>query len=231
MKKIFLTIVLGTIALTSTYANNDLKDKDDKKPVKSFQSQFVNSDTWFVTGGIGAQVFFGDHDRQLPFGKRITPKFEVSVGKWFSEAFGARVSLNMAQMKGLTQQWPGENTGLSTGKLYRESDHLYHQKFNYISGTADFMFNWTNDAYGFDLSRPYNLIPYVGVGFFSVTNKQKGTSIMANLGILQTYKVSEKFSVLLDIKGNIMRDKADGEVGGRNYDGILTALAGVSYSF
>lgn len=231
MKKIFLLVVVATISLTSTYANNDLKNNDDKKPVKSFQNHFKSSDTWFGSAAIGAQVYFGDHDTEESFGKRLTPKFGISVGKWFSEEFGARINLNTAKMKGLTQVYPGESTALSTGKLFSADDYLYHQTFNYISGSADFLFNWTNDAYGYDPERLYNLIPYAGVGFFTVTNKQKGTNFMVNLGVLQTFKIHKKFNVHLDVRGNVLPDKTDGERGGRKFEGILSMMAGVSYSF
>ena len=38
---------------------------------------------WFLGAGVGAQIYFGDHDKQMRFGDRLTPNFEVNFGKWF----------------------------------------------------------------------------------------------------------------------------------------------------
>lgn len=30
-------------------------------------------DNWFISAGAGAQIYFGDHDKQQSFGKRLAP--------------------------------------------------------------------------------------------------------------------------------------------------------------
>ena len=230
MKKIFTLIFATAFTFNCTYANNDLKGKNDKKPVTSFQKRFNSAnDNWFVSAGVGAQAYFGDHDKQIGLGKRITPKFEITGGKWFNDDFAVRINVNTAKMKGLTQY--GGTNGLSTGKKYRDEDDLWYQEFNYINAHADFMFNWTNDALGVDPNRKYDFIPYVGVGFVTVTNKQKGTSFTPNLGFINSFKINDKFSIDVDVKGNLFADKVDGELGGRNLEGAVSVMAGLRYSF
>lgn len=232
MKKIFALIVTATISFTSAFANNDLNKTNDTKPVASFQKRYIpGQDNWFASVGVGAQVYFGDHDKQTSVGKRITPKFEITAGKWLNQSFGVRINANMAKMKGLTQQLGGIDNGLSTGKKYRDSDGLWHQDFTYLNMHADFLFNWTNDAYGFDKNRMYNLIPYAGIGFVSALNKQKGTSFSPNIGVINSFKINDKFNIDLDVKGNLFTDKVDGEKGGRNFEGALSIMAGIKYSF
>lgn len=232
MRKIVTLIVLSSLFLTGAYANNDLdKEKNnEKKSFKTFQNSYTPSgNNWFASVGVGAQIFFGDHDKQLGTGKRITPAFDLSVGRWFDSSFGVRVNAQVSQMKGLTQY--GESNGLSTGKLFREYDDLWYQKFTYLNAHADLLFNWTDDIYGGAAERMYNLIPYVGVGFISVFDKQKGTSVSGNIGFINSFKVNDKWSIMVDVKGSAFRDKVDGEIGGRNFDGILSVKAGVSYGF
>lgn len=226
MKRIFTFIVVATMSLSYSFAGNDTGD--DIKPVKSSFQRRNNSSkgTWFATVGVGGQVTYGDHNKQTSFGKRITPTFQITGGKWLNDSFGARLSVNIANAKGLTQI-----PALSTGKIFRASDGLYHQDFNYLNVHADFLFNWTNDAYGVDPSRLYNLIPYAGVGILTVTNYQKGTYFAPNLGVLQSFRVTDKVGINLDVKGTLAPDKFDGEVGGRNFEGVLSAVVGVRYSF
>ena len=39
---------------------------------------------WFISGGIGAQMYFGDNDGKADFGKRLAPALDIAVGKWFT---------------------------------------------------------------------------------------------------------------------------------------------------
>lgn len=233
MKRIFTFILALSISMSSIYANNESNNDDKETPKYSFNQKEDEGgwwqSGWFASAGAGALIYFGDHDKQLATGKRISPGFELSAGKWINEVIGVRLNFNAGKMKGLTQF--GKTNGLSTGKLFRAYDNLWHQEFNYINGNADFMFNWTNDIDETNVNNMYHLIPYAGIGFISATNKQKGTSFAVNVGVLNTFKVSEKWGIYADVRGAMFRDKVDGEVGGRNFDGLLTVLIGASYSF
>lgn len=229
MKKIFTAFLIAIISISTVVAGNGLDNKENTSPSMTQQRRGlfnISSQEWFASIGVGAQVFFGDHDKQLSFGERITPKFEISAGKWLTPSSGVRLNINTAKVKGLTQ-----NYDISNGKWFDMERELYHQTFNYFNINADYLFNWSNDAYGVDPARMYNLIPYVGVGLFMVTNHQKGTSFTANLGVLQTFNVSEALNVFIDVKGNVLPDKADGEKGGRNFEGVLSTMIGVGYRF
>ena len=39
---------------------------------------------WFISGGVGGQMYFGDNDGKADFGKRIAPALDIAVGKWFT---------------------------------------------------------------------------------------------------------------------------------------------------
>ena len=45
---------------------------------------------WFVSAGAGVQVYFGEHDSQQSFGKRLSPALDIAVGKWFTPGIGVR---------------------------------------------------------------------------------------------------------------------------------------------
>lgn len=45
---------------------------------------------WFVSAGGGVNLYFGDHDKQVKFGKRLAPAVDVAIGKWFTPGIGVR---------------------------------------------------------------------------------------------------------------------------------------------
>jgi len=236
MKKIFTLILVTFASLSFANANNDPNkggDENKTSTILSFKNRSNPSQSkWFASIGAGAQIYFGDHDKQMKsVGERITPKFEVTAGTWFHHLFGVRLNVNLAKMKGLTQNNDLRTPGTPLYDYGHPTMTLMEQEFTYMNIHADLMFDWLNDATGVNPDRIYSLIPYVGVGLVTAVDKQKGTSVAANLGLLQSFKVSNKFNVNLDIKGNVFADKVDAELGGRNFEGQLSAVVGLQYSF
>lgn len=236
MKKIFTLILVTFASLSFANANSDPNkggDENKTSTIGSFQNRpNATQGKWFASIGAGAQIYFGDHDKQMrSVGERITPKFEVTAGTWFHPLFGVRINVNMAKMKGLTQHDYLQTPGTPEYDYGHPTMTLKEQEFNYMNIHADLMFDWLNDASGVNPDRIYSLIPYVGVGLVTALDKQKGTSFSPNLGVLQSFKVSDKFNVNFDVKGNIFLDKVDGEFGGRNFEGQLSAVVGLQYSF
>ena len=60
------------------------------------------SRNWFVSVGGGAQMYFGDYDKQMSFGDRLTPALDIAVGKWFTPDIGLRLMYSGLEYKGLT---------------------------------------------------------------------------------------------------------------------------------
>ncbi|MDF2514773.1 MAG: hypothetical protein K0R59_69 [Sphingobacterium sp.] len=182
---------------------------------------------WFGSVGIGGQIYFGDHDKQLATGKRITPSFDLSAGKWLNSSFGLRAGISGYKMKGLTQ-----NGSHSTGEVYDASVSLEKQTFNYLYVHADVLFNWTNDIYGDnDSERTYHLIPYAGIGMARALDKPTATHLSPNIGVLQTFRLSKALDFTFDVRGNLLGDGFDGEKGGRKFEGILVSQIGLTYNF
>ena len=76
---------------------------------------------WFVSAGFGGQVYFGDHDSQAEFGKRISPALDIAVGKWFTPSIGVRLMYSGLSFKGATQDWDMEN---NTGGIHSTGERL-----------------------------------------------------------------------------------------------------------
>ncbi|WP_293940039.1 hypothetical protein [Sphingobacterium sp. UBA5996] len=70
-------------------------------------------DNFFINVGAGAQIYLGDHDKQMKFTERLTPFYSFNLGKWFSPGIGARVGVSGFKVKGLTQYFePSHSTGV-----------------------------------------------------------------------------------------------------------------------
>lgn len=235
MKKIYLLLVAVLLAHAGVHASADrLSEGGEDQPVRTQQSiPGVNlfSPDWFIGGGVGIGVYYGDHNKQMKYGERIAPNFDLYVGKWLNNSFGVRVGANGVTSKGLTQN--GTN---STGERYDgkpwEGYWLEKQKFNYLYVHADLLFHWTNDIYLTEVDRFYDLIPYAGIGVMTTLGgDHSATRISPNIGLMQTFRVSKTLGVVLDIRGNIVGDGMDGEKGGNSLEGVSTATLGVKYTF
>lgn len=225
MMKKLVALIITLTSLHLGYAETEPKEGEPllRKPSRAYQFGGIQ-DNWFVGVNAGGAIYFGDHDKQMDLGKRISPKFEVYAGKWFDDRFGARLGLGGFQYKGATQ-----DPNLGTGKVWDASQNLQYQKFNYLNVNADFMFNWLNDVNGYSEQRLYSLIPYAGVGLMIGIDHTKKMRVSPSLGILQTFRLSESLDLNIDVRGNIHGDGFDGEFGGRNAEGSLAALVGLNF--
>lgn len=74
-------------------------------------------DNWFVSGGFGGQIIFGNHDKQVKFLDRVAPALDIAVGKWFTPGIGVRLMYSGLSVKGATQkeghgEFPTHSTGV-----------------------------------------------------------------------------------------------------------------------
>ena len=181
---------------------------------------------WFVSAGAGVQMYFGDHDNNLKFGKRLSPSLDIAVGKWFSPEIGVRLMYNGLSAKGATR-W---GVAHSTGDLVEGwNSGLYKSKFNYFNFQIDAMFNFTNIICGYKEDRLYNCSPYVGVGVMKVTDDPKEAAISGHFGIMNSFRISSAIDINLDLRGTLTSDELDGEIGGRWGEGMFAATVGITY--
>lgn len=192
---------------------------------------------WFISAGAGAQVFFGDHDRQAKLGDRIAPALDVAVGKWFSPNIGLRLMWSGLQAKGATQTWGDPNGGAHStgkevpGKFTNEYGYLCKSKFNMFTLHVDVLLDLTNIIGGYKPNRVYGIAPYIGVGWGHVYDSPVRSSVVGNIGILNMFHVGKALDINLDVRGSVMDDKFDGQTGRRDFEGLLTVTAGLTYRF
>lgn len=229
--KISPTLLL--ILLGSGYAFGQTEN------VKSETSQLISTDThrivtnrfwdnWFTVAGGGAQTYFGDHNKQMKLAETVSSNFSLYVGKWFTPGIGTRIGVSGLNILGVTQ-----DATLSTGKRYDgkswDGYWLYNQDFKYYHVHGDVLFNLVNLIGGYREDRFYEVSPYVGLGKMVTNDTHKASEVSANLGIMNSFRLSDALNLTFDVRGSLVNDRFDGELGGRKHDGALAAQIGVMY--
>ena len=137
---------------------------------------------WFISGGVGGQMYFGDNDGKADFGKRIAPALDIAVGKWFTPGIGLRVAYNGLQAKGAAP---------SANDLY-------------------VLFNLSNMFCGYNEDRLYSFIPYVGAGVALSWSEPHQQNLGINAGLINRFRVSDAWDINLELRGLLMKDAFGG---------------------
>ena len=231
MKRRTLFAALLLIAASSVFAQ-DVQKADTTETVEYSTDKYkveTNSfwSNWFIGVGAGTQFYVGEHDRELSFGKRLSPSVDVYVGKWFTPGIGVRFGYNGVSAKGAVY-----NGMYSTGEAIGGANSgLYKSKFHYYNFHADALFNMCNIIGGYKEKRLYSCIPYVGFGVMKITNKPHQTEFAGHLGLLNTFRLCSALDLNLDLRATLVEEDFDGEVGGTRGEGMFSATIGLAYKF
>ena len=97
-KTIFAALALAAAGPALAQSEQTIQNGDFTETVEYSNDKYKVEtnhfwDNWFLSVGAGPQVMFGDHDKQIGFGKRISPALDIAVGKWFTPGIGVRLML------------------------------------------------------------------------------------------------------------------------------------------
>ncbi|SEM54046.1 PAP2 superfamily protein [Prevotella sp. ne3005] len=177
---------------------------------------------WFVQAGLDMTLqnpYGYDFSKVFPNGK--TFGLDLAVGKWFSHQVGFRGKFNWENKLPLLENehanWlaPFDQPGVN------------REKGGYIAFYGDALFNLHNFFGTYRTDRKWNasLYPRIGVNYnFGVS---KG-SLLAGIGVLNTYRISDRWSVYGDIAyimtgGGFVGKESRADTGtGSNSNGYLT---------
>lgn len=229
MKGKFLGVALMLVTSTSAWSQ-DFKIKRDTVIRQSEDKYKVVTngfwDNWFIGAGAGTQMYFSDHSNQMEFSERLSPAYEFYFGKWFSPDIGLRAAVNGQKILGVTQ-----NHSYSTGEVYDASKWLEKREIKYFNVHADVLFNLSNVLSGYKDHRFYNISPYVGLGWMFATNGPKEKEVSANIGVFNSFRLNNAIDLTFDVRGSMVNDRFDGELGKRSNEGLLTSAVGIAYKF
>lgn len=230
IKKLALVTMCAGMTMAVQAQNSTVEERveysSDKYKVET--NRFWSN--WFVSVGGGAQVYFGDHDKQCDFGDRLAPALDIAVGKWFTPGIGLRLMYSGLSVKGATQ-----NGAHSTGsEVPGKGGHGYwlnEQEFDMFNIHADVLFNCSNLLFGYNENRIWNCTPYIGLGWARVWESPSSKEVTANIGLLNSFRLNKCLQANLDIRGMYVNDYFDGEGGGRFGEGLWSATIGLTYNF
>ncbi len=181
-------------------------------------------DNWFISLGAGAQVYFGRADVKQEFGKRITPAFDLSVGKWIVPTLGLRIQGSGFRERGVAGD---HNAFYLTGG--RTDDGFLKQSWQQYNIHGDVLINLSNWLGGYRSDRFYELVPYLGFGWMHAC-KSNGTDVLiAGAGLIHKMRISQTVDFNIEMRGMVFDKKFAGE-GGEHPNAIATVTGGFTFN-
>ncbi len=207
-------------------------------------------DNWFITADGGVGIIMSAYDKHLDFGTRIGAKADLFVGKWFSPLLGLRGGFDFEQLKGAT--WTGNEAALGYRGDIPAKDPFYNfQHFNNFGLVGDVLFNVSNWVAGYKPNRFYNAIFYVGMAvnwvyarsgerpvsdgpwkYGANDDEDHSRNYSMQAGLLNSFAVTKKFDINLDLRFDLMQEHIDGAgMGYRTWNEYPGILVGFTYKF
>lgn len=203
MKKLLIVLAMCGLSMGS------MAQETTADPVEKY-SVATNSfwSNWFIQAGADWNAFYSNEEHgqglsRSPFKSfRATPGFSVAIGKWFTPGLGLRTKFSGV--------W-----GRTVVDENKHSNHTWTLNENVL-------FNLSNMLYGYNPTRVWNFVPFVGAG---INRNCCADRYAMNLsaGILNTFRVSKHVGVHLELGWNYAEEdldavRADGK-GGRIWEG------------
>ncbi len=184
---------------------------------------------WYVGGNLGTNLFMAEGNFFLgsgPYAFSLGQNAGLYEGFQFGYNFDSYMGLRVMQSN-LIHRWPDIREQSSNGS-YRQytffSDNL----------TADFMFNLTNMAYGFDGLRKFNFYLLAGIGATFRAKQDFQAYFIGGIlrgGAQLNYKLREDLDLTLMADGNLVDDNFNNFASGFPYDLYGTLSVGIIYHF
>ena len=174
MKKILMVLAFASVSVAGM-----AQDEPTQKFSVATNSFWSN---WFVQANLVGTSFYNDGEsyRGLLKDYRTNLGASVAIGKWFTPGLGLRTKVN----------------GIWGRTVISEDAETNANK--YWTANEQVLFNLSNMFCGYNPDRIWNFIPYFG-GSVSRNMSYDQYAMGLNFGILNTFKVSRKLAVNLDL--------------------------------
>ncbi len=176
MKKFLMVLALAGVSLTSMAQETEATEKYSVA-TNSFWSN------WFVQGGVQWAAMYpsaehGNGTSNSPFKSfRSSPEVAVAIGKWFTPGMGLRTKFSGV--------W---------GKAMGE-------KYKYWNIQEQALFNLSNMLCGYNPTRVYNCIPFIGAGAARNMTSNR-YSMTYSVGLLNEFRVCDRLAINLELGWN-----------------------------
>lgn len=202
MKKIIIASLcilfsVGTFAQTT--------EKQELTPNKEYKVGGFG-DNWFLSIGVGVQTYFSEYYTAGSVVDHFSPAIDLSIGKWLTPSMGVRAQLSGLNLRGYNM--------LNTPYVDASDmeDGAYKMNFKYFNLHADFLLNLHSQFARYNTKRCYELIPFVGMGWFGVLRDGglADNEFAANAGIINQFRINDRLDFDVELKAIIARSAIDG---------------------
>ena len=243
MKKI--KVIISALVLCSVIFSASAQREQNS--LRDVEERNAYGDNWFISVGGSANILHAEQDKNYSFEKRLKYGGALSIGKWFSPNFGARIQGNYGGLKGansVAHFAPGYytpnhiNEPMNVNKLKYTDDKKtdFWQEFNYFSTSLDIMTNLTTLSRGYYRERGLiDVIPFVGLGwihsFDNGSTNPDFNHFVAKVGLRLNINLTKSFAVYLEPQANFTERELDGYAGTALGDGFSNWGIGLQYTF
>lgn len=201
MKKILMGLML--LGATSAMAQETTGEIAPMDKYSVATNNFWSN--WFVTVGGDYVASYSNQERGLSLSRNPLKSFrrswngDVTLGKWFTPVIGVRAKTQFMSLKNV--------------------DGRTNPSYDMVNFNVQGVFNLRNLFCGYQPGRVWNISVYAGTGFYRNLDA-KHYAFMYTGGILNTFNVTKRLYINLDIYGNMALTELD--------DGIRTTNKGKS---
>jgi outer membrane protein OmpA-like peptidoglycan-associated protein len=220
---VFATLSVGAFAQRTVSHERVLRDGTIRTDVFTPQT--------FITAGFGGLVYWGEHDSHRSLIHRISPALDLGIGRYFSPKVGARLMYGGLRASGTTIYGLSQ---FSESRPWMPGEIWYQEKFNVNYVHADFLWNLSNTLGGFRADRPWEFVPYAGIGWAFASKKgvKSSNSFAPTVGLINKIRISPRMDMNLDTRFVFVKEAFDGVIGAKSgLEYFTTATFGFSYYF
>ena len=214
------------MALLSVMQFSYAQEKEGYSTEPAHSATFLKNgfwDNWFIGAGAGANIYFGDNNKDADFFNRFTVTPEFQIGKWISPYLGTRI-----KAAGLTN-------------LHTFNDNATIMSRNrYASFQANLMWSITDYFMKYSSDRVYQLVPYVGFGWafgWDYKNQPeysmghfRDNSMTLNAGLINNFRLSNRVTLSIEFAATALKSEFNQVKTSGNYDILGTASAGLIFN-
>lgn len=193
MKKLLIMLALASVSVAGMAQDNESEVPQMKHSVatNSFWSN------WFLQANLAGSAFYSNEEMESGFSKspfkgfRNNLGFSVAIGKWFTPGIGLRTKFQ----------------GIWGRTVVSEDKDLNANKYWVLNEQV--LFNLSNMIFGYNPTRVWNFVPYMGAGF-GRNMSYNSYDMNFGLGILNTFRLSRKVAINLDLSWYCFEPGFDG---------------------
>ena len=239
MKKLFFVLVAACL-IAPAFAQDVKRTENDRYITVVEESQtpdgkvvttttidkqrvFVNGfwHNWELMSGLGTQLYYGENDWKMKNKLEMFtfPSIDLFLTKWASPYFGVGLGANVNHFKGIYQDKGDKSFAVRfktdqpyTGATIKDYgyEHLTCQNGYYGNVFALAHADLGNIIGGYKADRVFTVDAYAGGGIlFGITDKAFGATF--NVGLAPKIRITDRLSVMLNLRGSLISDDFEGE--------------------